>query len=584
MRTLKLYRLQIILGAVAVAAVILTVLLVSGGSNARGLFITAVSGEVSVTNSAGAPSGALKDTRLRKDDIITVGSGGSCTITYRSKNNSENNYMVLGSSSQLVINDKFNGKSNGKVLLNQGSLLCSFKEESRFGIDVRTANSMVYPAKTITAVVYNESEPSFSTDIYTFMGNSKIQLYDLLGNTVNSMELLAEKKRGKVHINDEDPDNEGLPGGPVFLLLNVDISTELLPPGVLRELIIIAQTQDGFPYTAAELKETLDFLTEEDLNQDPEHIEEPAEYTEEPDDDTTEEVTQGTSTSFNWEQPSAVTTTRATSPAVTTAPPVTSSPGSTTTRSGGDDRMYNVIVIIDDYETIQEVRHGDSADTPEIPDIPGKTFIGWDKSFDNITQDTVITALFSGESVPGGNVHTVTLIVGDKTTTLLVEHGKAADIPDTIQLDGFTFLGWDTNFSNVTSDITVTARLQANEYIVNFVIDGYYHPTRVMHGQAAVPPFTPAYNSRGEAFTAWDKTLAGITSDTTITAIFAQQQVNHTVTFNIDGSTYYVTVASGGTASPPFTPVSDRDGRQFYGWDRSLTNITSDTTINALYS
>lgn len=193
MYTLKQYRLQIILGVAAVVAVILTIALLSSGKNANGLTITAVSGSVSIN---GELESASNGTKLNEGDVVTVGEKGFCTITYKGKKNSENNYMILGQNSQLVITDDFTGKNDGEVFLKKGSLFCNFREADNPAIDIKTANAAVYFAGTVSKVSYeplDETQQEFYTDIFTFMGNSRVQLFDLTGGKVNEPEWLLQK-------------------------------------------------------------------------------------------------------------------------------------------------------------------------------------------------------------------------------------------------------------------------------------------------------------------------------------------------------------------------------------------------------
>ncbi|MCL2141044.1 MAG: InlB B-repeat-containing protein, partial [Dehalococcoidia bacterium] len=48
----------------------------------------------------------------------------------------------------------------------------------------------------------------------------------------------------------------------------------------------------------------------------------------------------------------------------------------------------------------EQVAHGSSATAPTNPLRSSYTFIGWDKSFDNITSDLTVTALYNGEATP----------------------------------------------------------------------------------------------------------------------------------------------------------------------------------------
>ncbi|MBQ9949404.1 MAG: S8 family serine peptidase [Clostridia bacterium] len=102
----------------------------------------------------------------------------------------------------------------------------------------------------------------------------------------------------------------------------------------------------------------------------------------------------------------------------------------------------------------QTVEYGGSAQAPEAPVHEGYTFTGWDKDFSNVTEDITVTAQYEI------NVYTVTFCDYDGTviSTQEVEHGASATAPEAPTRTGYTFAGWDKDFSNVTEDITVTAQ------------------------------------------------------------------------------------------------------------------------------
>jgi len=88
--------------------------------------------------------------------------------------------------------------------------------------------------------------------------------------------------------------------------------------------------------------------------------------------------------------------------------------------------------------------------------------MGWDRSPDNITENCTITAIL----VPDGSTtdtsattYTVTFVVDGVSYPVTVSAGSSAVAPvsPTINSRGQTFIGWDTDFSNVTHDLTVTA-------------------------------------------------------------------------------------------------------------------------------
>lgn len=95
--------------------------------------------------------------------------------------------------------------------------------------------------------------------------------------------------------------------------------------------------------------------------------------------------------------------------------------------------------------TADRVKHGSAATPPNVFDTPTAKFVGWDKSFDNVTSDLIVNAKFETKKF------TLTFINFDGTTvdTAEVEYGasisgkfdeadKAATYDDTI-LD---YVGW----------------------------------------------------------------------------------------------------------------------------------------------
>lgn len=85
-------------------------------------------------------------------------------------------------------------------------------------------------------------------------------------------------------------------------------------------------------------------------------------------------------------------------------------------------------VIFKNGETtlkIEKVKHGDSATPPNNPpDTPTAKFVGWDKSFDNVTSDLIVNAKFETKKF------TLTFINFDGTTVYTAEVEYGASISD----------------------------------------------------------------------------------------------------------------------------------------------------------
>lgn len=149
-------------------------------------------------------------------------------------------------------------------------------------------------------------------------------------------------------------------------------------------------------------------------------------------------------------------------------------------------RKYTV--KFNDYNgtTLKEelVAYGNSASAPQDPTRVNYRFLGWDKSFSNISTDTVVTAQY---------VRQYTVIFKDYNGTVLktqtVDSGSNATPPAEPTRIGFTFNGWNGYYTDVTSNQTVTATYTAIE---NYI---YSETQTVSNGQEILIPIKIANNT-----------------------------------------------------------------------------------------
>ncbi len=253
----------------------------------------------------------------------------------------------------------------------------------------------------------------------------------------------------------------------------------------------------------------------------------------------------------------------------------------------------------------QSVAYGSSATAPSNPTRPATaqysyTFSGWSGSYTNITGDVTVTAQYTSTV----NKYTVKFVNWDGTvlSTQTVEYGKSATAPAnptrpaTAQYT-YTFSKWDTSYTNITGNTTVTAVYTStvNKYTVTFKnYDGTVLGTStVNYGSAATytgsTPTKPATAQYSYTFSGWDKAITNITGNLTVTAQFTQTVNKYTVTFkNWDGtvlSTQSVAYGSGATKpSNPTRPATAQYTYTFTGWDKDFSNITGNLTVTAQYS
>ena len=84
-----------------------------------------------------------------------------------------------------------------------------------------------------------------------------------------------------------------------------------------------------------------------------------------------------------------------------------------------------------------------------------------------------------------------------------VSYGQAATAPDDPERTGYTFTGWDVDFTDITCDLVVTAQYSINSYTITYKVNGaVYHVDTYAYGESIVlPDYTPA---AAHDFSGWE--------------------------------------------------------------------------------
>lgn len=565
--------------AVAIVAIIVTIFTVNGGFTPSGLYVTAVSGNVYIDNIETGRTVAVPGTKLSKLEIITVESGGKCTLTYQTKKLGDNNYAVMNECSQAIVSDDFSGKKPSELNVTQGTVIINNAGAKDGFIRIRTANGLYNTDATAAVVRFAATEDPQYTICHNFVSTMRIQLYDALGNTVDKNQQLLPQTASMAILEKTTSR---------FETLNCEFSLDELDAGTLKELAQLTAFVT-LPYSADELKaaadakeetaapplidnpiQTADTLT---TTGEPVSITMPEIVTTEAPQDTEESIQVITTVTPHTTRPVTTTTPAPATTVQTTTTPAQTTPAQTTTTQPAE-RYYTVTFDIDGRTETQSVREGENVVFPDNPTKEGYIFKGWDKQGTNITSDITIRALFE----QGGNC-TVTLVIGSEKRTVNVPYGGDVVIPNDLILDGLVISGWDAPLTGITEDCTITAIFDHADCIVTFNIDGRIFTQKVAYGGTAEPPFIPEKNTNGEFFTGWSQSLEKITSDVTIEALFTSESFTVTVVIG-DYSTTQV-VPKGGNATLPETP--QMEGMIFTGWSHDGKNITADTVITAKF-
>ena len=206
------------------------------------------------------------------------------------------------------------------------------------------------------------------------------------------------------------------------------------------------------------------------------------------------------------------------------------------------------------------VQHGDTVTAPEVPKKDGKTFSKWNKDFSKVTSDLTINAVYDVDTF------TVTFKDGDTVlSTQTVEYEAAATAPDIARLsppEGMHFAKWDKDFSKVTEDIEVSAVYELKKYTVIFKNGETTLKTEMVeHGSAATQP--NVYDTATKKFVGWDKDFSKVTSDLIVNAKFETKKF--TLTFiNFDGTTVYTAEVEYGASIDSHFEKADNDVTETY--------------------
>lgn len=200
------------------------------------------------------------------------------------------------------------------------------------------------------------------------------------------------------------------------------------------------------------------------------------------------------------------------------------------------------------------------------------------------SEATVTSCVLTGTITPTSTITSATVGGKTISTsgTFSVDLGSSITTSASVSLAKSKGSTCTVEFTNMIYTVTYTEPVAKPTYTVMFKDwDGTVLKTQtVEEGSSATAPSNPSRT--GYTFTGWDKTFTNVASDLTVTAQFTIN--SYTITFkDYDGTTLKTqTVNYGSNATPPNNPT--RDGYEFTGWDKTFTNVTSDLTITAQYT
>ena len=195
------------------------------------------------------------------------------------------------------------------------------------------------------------------------------------------------------------------------------------------------------------------------------------------------------------------------------------------------------------------------------------------------TSPTLIPFTSDNGSITAQVYHSVTFVDYDGTvlSTQSVAHGSAAIEPTAPEREGYAFIGWDKDFSNVTEDMTVTAQYSANSYSITYTINGEEYTAQTYEFGAVVS--APEYTvPEGHTFSGWDIPETMPAENLVLDAALTVN--SYSITYTINGEEYTAqTYEFGAVVSAPEYTVPE--GHTFSGWDIPETMPAENLVLDA---
>ena len=195
------------------------------------------------------------------------------------------------------------------------------------------------------------------------------------------------------------------------------------------------------------------------------------------------------------------------------------------------------------------------------------------------TSPTLIPFTSDNGSITAQVYHSVTFVDYDGTvlSAQSVAHGSAAIEPTAPEREGYAFIGWDKDFSNVTKDMTVTAQYSANSYSITYTINGEEYTAQTYEFGAAVS--APEYTvPEGHTFSGWDIPETMPAENLVLDAALTVN--SYSITYTINGEEYTAqTYEFGAVVSAPEYTVPE--GHTFSGWDIPETMPAENLVLDA---
>ena len=253
------------------------------------------------------------------------------------------------------------------------------------------------------------------------------------------------------------------------------------------------------------------------------------------------------------------------------------------------EKLYTIALDVNGGDKLEESTitktAGSTIELP-TPTREGYNFLGWYngevKFEETVMPEANITLVAKWAEI----VYTVTFKDYDGTVLKeeVVSYGTDATAP-TPNREGYTFKGWDKEYTNVLSDLELTAQYEIITYTITFDSNGGNEIEDIEFTVETKNIELPTPTREGYTFLGWyeEETKVETIENRNYELNAKWAEIVYTVTFkDYDGTVLKEEVVSYGTDATAPT-VEPREGYTFKGWDKEYTKVLSDLELNAQY-
>ena len=221
---------------------------------------------------------------------------------------------------------------------------------------------------------------------------------------------------------------------------------------------------------------------------------------------------------------------------------------------------------------------GSDAIPPVVPHREGYTFVGWDKSYTSMVENTIIKAQYNINSY----TFTFNSNEGSLVSNITQDYGTPLSEPSAPTKIGYTFEGWyyDQELTQIyifttmpAEDMTLYAKWSINQYTISFETNGGFDVPSITqdYGTSVTEPLAPI--KEGHTFINWysDQELTQVYMFTTMPAeditVYVKWSINqYTITFESNGGSLVSPITQDYNTYIIEPLVLTKEGHTFSGW------------------